>query len=179
MSFHSHPRIRIEVTIWKRSNWSQIVSFSSSATLKFERWLWKIIEHLFYATSSLVHHFKPSVSSNCSYSPETCNSGQNWRSFAPRDIEIWRKTLKNNRAPFLYYFFVRHIIYTYTYDVTGRGPIGPYDQIRNQFWYFSFNLSCYFSFLSLIFDSSLFLYFNEWMRTFERLGLWSKVTSQS
>ena len=36
------------------------------------------------------------------------------------------------------------VIPTYdTYDVTGRGPIGPYDQIRNQSWYFSFKLSCY------------------------------------
>ena len=36
-----------------------------------------------------------------SYSPETLNSGQNRRFIVPRDLEIWRMTLKNNRAPLL------------------------------------------------------------------------------
>ena len=33
------------------------------------------------------------------------NSGQNWRFFVPCDLEIWRTTLKNNKAvPLLRYF---------------------------------------------------------------------------
>ena len=44
---------------------------------------------------------KPSVNQNLSYSPETLNSGRNWRFFVPCDLEIWRMTLKNNRAPLL------------------------------------------------------------------------------
>ena len=44
---------------------------------------------------------KPWVNSNWSYSPETLNSGQNWQFFVPCDLEIWRITLKNNRAPLL------------------------------------------------------------------------------
>ena len=40
---------------------------------------------------------------NWSYSPETPNLGQNWWFFVPCDLEIWRMTLKNNRAPLLYY----------------------------------------------------------------------------
>ena len=44
----------------------------------------------------------PSVNSNWSYSPETFNSGQNWRFSIPRDHEIWWMTLENNRAPLLY-----------------------------------------------------------------------------
>ena len=47
-----------------------------------------------------------------------------------------------------------------TYDSTGRGPIGPYDQIRNRSWCFSCSLSCYFSFLYLIFVFSLSFYFS-------------------
>ena len=43
----------------------------------------------------------PSVNSNWSYSPEMLNSGQNWWFFVPCDLEIWRITLKNNRAPLL------------------------------------------------------------------------------
>ena len=39
------------------------------------------------------------VNSNWSYSPETPNLGQIRRFLEPRDLEIWRMTLKNNRAP--------------------------------------------------------------------------------
>ena len=41
------------------------------------------------------------MNSNWSYSPETLNSGQNRQFFVPCDLEIWRMTLKNNRAPLL------------------------------------------------------------------------------
>ena len=39
--------------------------------------------------------------SNWSYSPETPNLGQIRRFLEPCDLEIWRMTLKNNRAPLL------------------------------------------------------------------------------
>ena len=39
--------------------------------------------------------------SNLSYSPETPNLGQIRRFLEPRDLEIWRMTLKNNRARLL------------------------------------------------------------------------------
>ena len=54
---------------------------------------------------------KPWVNSNWCYSPETPNLGQNRRFFVPHDLEIWRMTLKNNRA--LFYAassFVHHLI---------------------------------------------------------------------
>ena len=44
------------------------------------------------------------MNSNWSYSPQTPNLGQNRRFFVPCDLEIWRITLKNNRAPLLTYF---------------------------------------------------------------------------
>ena len=44
---------------------------------------------------------KASVNSNLSYSPETLNSGQIEDYFVWCDLEIWRMTLKNNRAPLL------------------------------------------------------------------------------
>ena len=43
----------------------------------------------------------PLVNSNLSYSPETSNLGQIRRFLEPCDLEIWRMTLKNNRAPLL------------------------------------------------------------------------------
>ena len=39
--------------------------------------------------------------SNLSYSPETPNLGQIRRFLEPCDLEIWRMTLKNNKAPLL------------------------------------------------------------------------------
>ena len=42
--------------------------------------------------------------SNLSYSPETPNLGQIWRFLEPWDLAIWPMTLKNNRAPLLFYF---------------------------------------------------------------------------
>ena len=44
------------------------------------------------------------VNSNFSYSPETPNLGQIRRFLEPCDLEIWRMTLQNNRAPLLCYF---------------------------------------------------------------------------
>ena len=38
---------------------------------------------------------------NWSYCPETLNLGQNRRFIIPCDLEIWRMTSKNNRAPLL------------------------------------------------------------------------------
>ena len=44
------------------------------------------------------------MNSNWSYSPETPNLGQIRRFLEPCDLEIWRMTLQNNRAPLLCYF---------------------------------------------------------------------------
>ena len=41
------------------------------------------------------------MNSNWSYSPERTNLGQIRRFLAPCDLEIWRMTFKNNRAPLL------------------------------------------------------------------------------
>ena len=41
------------------SNWIKIVNFSTRVTMKFDWWPCKSIGHLFFATSSFVHHFVP------------------------------------------------------------------------------------------------------------------------
>ena len=53
--------------------------------------------------SNLAQIFKL-VNSNWSYSTETPNLGQIRRCLEPCDLEIWRMTLQNNRAPLLCYF---------------------------------------------------------------------------
>ena len=45
------------VTVRKRPIRLKIDEFMFHVTLKFERWPWKTIEDLFYATSSFVYHF--------------------------------------------------------------------------------------------------------------------------
>ena len=56
-SFRSHWWIQTGVTVRKRPIWVQIDDFYSRVTLQFDVWPWKTIGHLFYATSSFVHHF--------------------------------------------------------------------------------------------------------------------------
>ena len=56
-TFHSHWWIQTGVTVRKRPIWVKFEDFYCRVTLKFDVWPWKTIGHLFYATSSFVHHF--------------------------------------------------------------------------------------------------------------------------
>ena len=56
-SFRNHWCIETWVTVRKRPIWVKIDNFFSRVTSKFDVWPWKTIGHLFYATSSFVHHF--------------------------------------------------------------------------------------------------------------------------
>ena len=68
---------------------------------KFAWWPWNIIGHYFYTTSSFVHHFKSISEFKLEWHSGNAQFG--WKSaiFVPCDLEIWRMTLKNNRAPIL------------------------------------------------------------------------------
>ena len=56
-SFQIHWWIQTGFTVQKRSIRVEIGDMLSRVTLKFDRWPWKTIGHLFYATSSFVQHF--------------------------------------------------------------------------------------------------------------------------
>ena len=56
-SFRSHWWIQTGVTVRKRPSWVKIDDFFSRVTLQFDVWPWKTIGHLFYSTSSFIHHF--------------------------------------------------------------------------------------------------------------------------
>ena len=64
----------------------------------------KTIGHLFYATSSFVQHFIAIGEFKLELQSGNPNLGQIPRFLAPCDLEIWRMTLKKNRAPLLCYF---------------------------------------------------------------------------
>ena len=103
-SFQIHWWIQTGVTVRKRSIRVKIGDFLFCVTLKFDGWPWKPIGHLFYTTSSFVHHFKAMGE----FKLELQSGNTQFRSksafFVPWDLQIWQMTLKNNRAPLLCYF---------------------------------------------------------------------------
>ena len=100
-SFHGDQWILNGVTIRKRPIWIKI-DFISHVTLKFDRWPWKTIGHLFYATSSFVHHFVAIGEFKLELQSGNAQFGLKSTNFGGRcDLEIWWMTLKNNRAPLL------------------------------------------------------------------------------
>ena len=109
---------KLELQFGNAQSGSKSSIFFSRVTLQFDVWPWKTIGHLFYATSSFLHYFiaicdfkleltvrkRPIWVKFRVNSPETPNLGQIRRFLEPRDLEIWRMTLKNNRAPLICYF---------------------------------------------------------------------------
>ena len=103
-SFQNHRWIQTGVTVRKCPTWVKISDFLSHVTLEFDGWPWKTIGHLFYVASSFVHHFitigefKPKLQSG------NAQFGSKSAIYCPCDLEIWRMTLKNNRASLLCFF---------------------------------------------------------------------------
>ena len=56
-SFHGHKSFQAGVRVRKPKIRVKIGHFLSRLTLKFDRWPWNTIEHLFYAASGCVHDF--------------------------------------------------------------------------------------------------------------------------
>ena len=97
-SFHNHRWIQTKVTVRKRSIRRFFVPYD------LEIW-WMTLKN---NRAPLQCYFKLCASFRSHWcirtwvkSPETANLGQIRRFFQPCDLEIWRMTLKNNRAPLL------------------------------------------------------------------------------
>ena len=103
-SFRSHRWIQAGVTVQKRPIWVKIDDLLSRVTLQFDVWPWKTIGHLFYATSSFVHHFVAIGDFKLELQSGNAQFGSNSSILQPCDLAIWGMTLKNNRAPLLFYF---------------------------------------------------------------------------
>ena len=83
---------------------SKSTIFFSCVTLQFDVWPWKTIGHLFYSTSSFVHHFAVIGCLKLELESGNAQFGSNLTILEPCDLENWRMTLKNNRAPLQCYF---------------------------------------------------------------------------
>ena len=88
----------------KRPIWVKMGDVLYRVTLKFDGWPWKTIGHLFYSTSSFVHHFVAIGEFKLELQSGNAQFGSNSTIFIACDLAIWRMTLKNNRAPLLFYF---------------------------------------------------------------------------
>ena len=82
--------IQTWVTVRKRPIWVKFVDFESRATLKFDVWPCKTIGHLFYATSSFVHHFVAIGEFKLELQSGNARSGSNWTNFGA--VRPWNLT---------------------------------------------------------------------------------------
>ena len=120
-SFQSHQWIQTGVTIQKHSTWVKISDFLSHVTLKFDQWHWKTIGHLFYATSSFLHHFVDICKFLLELQSRNAQFGSKSWFFVQCALEIWWMAFKINRAPLLWHIklcasFHRHMwIHTASY----------------------------------------------------------------
>ena len=88
----------------KRPIWVKIGDVLSRVTLKFDGWPWKTIGHLPFAVSSLVQPFIAIGEFKLELQSGNAQFGSNSRILERCDLEIWRLTLKHNRAPLQCYF---------------------------------------------------------------------------
>ena len=88
----------------KRPIWVKISDVLYRVTLKFDGWPWKTIGHLSFAVSSFVQHFIAIGEFKLELQSGNAQFGSKSTIFEPCDLAIWRMTLKNNRAPVVFYF---------------------------------------------------------------------------
>ena len=93
-SFQSHGWIQTGVTVRKRSIWVKIGDFWFHVTLKFDGWPWKTIGHLFYVSSSFVHHFITICEFELKLQSGNAQFGSKSMINFLCDLKIWRMTLK-------------------------------------------------------------------------------------
>ena len=118
-SFRTHWLIQTWVTVRKRSIPVKIYDFFSRVTLKFYGWPSKTIGHLSQATSSCMHHFVHIGEFKLELQSGNAKLGKIRRFLEPCDLEIWRMTLKNKRAPILCYFKLWAAFHSHWWIQTG------------------------------------------------------------
>ena len=113
--FQSHQWIQTGVTIRQYSIQVKMGNFLSRVTLKFDRWPWKTIGHLFHVTSSFVHHFVVIGEFKLELHSGNAQSGSN--------STIFSATLKFDGWPCK---TIRHLFYAPSRFVYHFIPIGEF-----------------------------------------------------
>ena len=110
------------------SNWSyspetlsagQNWRFFVPCDLEIWRMTLKTIGHLFNATSSFLHHFVAIGELKLGLQSGNAQFGSKSTFFEPCNLEIWRMTLKNNRAPLQCYFKLCSSFRSHWWNETG------------------------------------------------------------
>ena len=98
----------IAISEFKLQLQSGNAQFGSQSAIFCSVWPWNLtddlgntIGHLFYATSSFVHHFVAIGEFKLELQSGNAQFGSKSAIFFPCDLEILQMTLKNNRAPLL------------------------------------------------------------------------------
>ena len=127
--FRSHWCIETGATVRKLPIWVKIGDFWSRVNLKFDGWTWKTMGHLFYVTSSFVHHLKPLSEFKLELLSGNAQFGSKSAIFVLCEFEIWRMTLKNNRTVYYSHYNVwdeRHLFYAPSRFVHHSVAIGEF-----------------------------------------------------
>ena len=98
---------------------SKLAIFLSCVILKIDVWPWKAIGHIFYTMSNSLHHFKSIGEVKLELQSGNAQFASKLAFFVLRDLEIWWMTLKNNRAPLLYYIKLRAAFQSHWYIHAG------------------------------------------------------------
>ena len=110
-AFRSHWWIQTGVTVWKRPIWVKFNVFKCCVTLQFDGWPWKTIGHLFYATSSFVHHFVAISEFKLELQSGNAQSGSNSTTFLP----LWPWPLTSDLV-FLHEYHFGNNSWNFRYD---------------------------------------------------------------
>ena len=109
--------------------------FSAHVTLKFDGWPRKTIGHVFCTISSFVHHFKSIGEFKLELQSGNTQFWSKLVIFVPCDLEIWWKTLENDRPPLLY-----HVKLCESFQSHGWIQIGSYSpetlNLGQKRWFF-------------------------------------------
>ena len=106
--FYSTSSLCIILKPVVNSNWSyspemlnsgQNRRFSARVTLKLDGWPLKAKGHLFYTTSSFVHHFKSIGDFKLGLLSRNGQFVSRWRFFVLCDLEIWRMIYRTDTSP--------------------------------------------------------------------------------
>ena len=136
--FQSHQPIQTGVTVWKCSIQVKIGDFLSHVTLKFDGRPWKTIgRYLFYATSSLVHHFV--TIGQFKLELHSGNTQFRWKSVIFCSVWPWNLThyLTIGHLPYATSSFVHHFVTIGEFKLesqSGNDQFGSKTTIFSRVW---------------------------------------------
>ena len=130
VSFHIHQWIQTGVTVRKPPIWVKFNDFFNRVTLKFDRRPWNPIGHLFYASSSFVHHFVAIGE----FKLESQSGNTQFGTKSTIFLAMWPWNLTDDLEK---EYFVHHFVATVEFKLqlqSGNAQVGPNSTIFRAVW---------------------------------------------